>query len=419
MGKLLKPILKTPVVFKFLRFVKDFKFPFLCSANPNPTTEIHPPLDLKVLNSRVCPVESKPDSSGTSGQVEISNGTKSAGHDDKDSAIFDAFSIEICGTIDATGDTHYAVIRVSITDVTDSSCEGLPVHSLISRWQIEDSPVFCYSSDLGKLACAKTTLSDWTAVAKVPLEWLRFPRKGERQLQFSTSVLSRETGGELACAKCNFTYNNLSLGYIDLQENIRRAKTLAVALGFAVSAADNKMYGCEVELIKNWARVNVGVSQISGKAVRKLDRALNKTLAFFRDGNKVDAHKICREIVEILPVAERYDILDLCLHVAQADGVAAAEELALLKKLAIWLEVDNDRFRSMMERVLPVNIHEVKDTEAVLGVNPDMSRENIRQYLNKEYRKWNARVTNFDPEVQAQADYMLKFIADARNAYIG
>jgi len=146
---------------------------------------------------------------------------------------------------------------------------------------------------------------------------------------------------------------------------------------------------------------------------------LDQAVGFFRDGNQLDTYQICKEIVEIAPVAERYDILDLCLHVAQADGVAAAEELALLKNLANWLEVDTNRFHEMMERILPVNIHQVKDIEVVLGVNSDMSKEKTRQHLNKQYSKWNARVTNADSEIQDQADQMLKLIAEARSEYIG
>jgi hypothetical protein len=44
-----------------------------------------------------------------------------------------------------------------------------------------------------------------------------------------------------------------------------------------------------------------------------------------------------------------------------------------------------------------------------------MGRENTRRQLNRYYRKWNSRVTNADPEIQAQADQMLKLIAEARS----
>ena len=50
----------------------------------------------------------------------------------------------------------------------------------------------------------------------------------------------------------------------------------------------------------------------------------------------------------------------------------------------------------------------------VLGVNPDMSKSEALQRLNDEYRKWNSRVTNSDPEIRKQADSMLDLLARTR-----
>ncbi len=94
-------------------------------------------------------------------------------------------------------------------------------------------------------------------------------------------------------------------------------------------------------------------------------------------------------------------------------------DVAMLQDLAIWLEVDAEKFRVMMEMVLPFHMHEVRDAEAILGLTSDMSKEKTRRHLNKEYSKWNARVTNSDPQIQAQADQMLSLIADARRQYVG
>lgn len=396
MGELLKPILKAPAVVSFLRLVKGFGAPFLCRVIPNQIAEPSVQPDLNVLNCRVKLIRQE-----------------------KDKSVFDVFTMEICGSVHAPSDMDYMIVRISIIDVTDGVDKAKPVHSRVKQWQMQDSPVFVYSCDVGKLPNAETTLSDLVAVGQVQLDWLTFPRKGKRDLQFSTSIWSRESGKELAFATCTFTYENATLGYIDLQENIQRAKTLAVALAFAVSAADKKLYDCEVELIKNWARGNIDFSQASNRAKRKLEKALKKTICFFHEGNQLNAQKICEEIVENAPVAARYDVLELCLRVAQANGVATVEELTLLKKLASWLEIDTNRFRSMMEKILPANIHEVEDVEIILGVTPNMSEDETRQHLNKEYRKWNARVTNFDPEIQTRADHMLNFITKARGQYIG
>jgi tellurite resistance protein len=388
MGEVLIPTL--------LGLVKSFRLPLLHKAASNQDTEASTGPDLNVLNCRVRLTRHEKVKSG-----------------------FDAFTVEIRGSIHAPSDMHHTTLRVSIADITDGISEAKPVHSRIKQWQTDDSPLFCYNTDLGKLPNQVTTLSDWTAVAQLNLDWLILPHKGKRSLQFTTLILSHDSGKELARTKCTFIYENVAIGYIDLKENIQHAKTLAVALAFAVSAADSKLFKCEVELIKNWARDNIDIPQVSDNPRRKLEKALNKTVSFFRKGNQLDAHKICREIVEIAPLGTRYDILDLCLRVARASGTAAPEELALLKNLAVWLEVDTARFQAMMEKILPIGIHQVKNAEVFLGVTSDMSREKTQQHLNSEYRKWNSRVTNFNPEIQRQADQMLKLIAEARSEYIG
>ena len=129
--------------------------------------------------------------------------------------------------------------------------------------------------------------------------------------------------------------------------------------------------------------------------------------------------KICKKIAKTVPFAVRCDILELCLRVVHANNFAATEQLVLLKNMAGWLEVHRERFRSMMEKILPVGMHESKDIELILGITSDMNRKQTCQHLSKEYRKWNARVTNSDYEVQAQAEHMLKLIAETRCRYAG
>jgi tellurite resistance protein len=327
---------------------------------------------------------------------------------------FDAFTVQIGGIIRAPSDMHYATLQILLTDATDEAYDAKPVHSSVKQWQSQDSPTFCYSADLGKIPKQVTNLSDWTSVAQLHIDWLIYPHKGKRNLQCTTSILSQSNGNVLACAKYSFNYNNHDIGYVNLHKNVQRTKYLAVALAFAVSAADRKLYDCEIEIIKNWARNNLDLAQASDKDRRKFEKALNKTVAFFSNGNQLDAYKICKEIVEIVPLAERYDILELCLHVVQANGVAAAEEMDLIKNFAEWLEVDMNRFRDMVEKILPVGMHEARDQEVILGVSADMSKEKTRQQLNREYNKWNSRVTNPDPAIQRQADQMLNLIAEAR-----
>jgi tellurite resistance protein len=387
----------------FAALINYIKVSLSPNTNPHTCIKFSPELDLNVLNCRV-----KLSKQQSEGLISEDGGSDS-----------DAFNVEICGSIHAPQDVSSANLSISIVDVTEPRTQGELVQARLKQWQMPDSSVFCYNAKLGKLPHQVTTISDWTSIALLRLDWLSLPRKGKRELMFITSIFPAEGVEQLAWARCYFAYHNREFGYLDLQENVQRAKTLAVTLAFAVSAADNKLYGCEVELIKNWARENIELSETSNKERLKLEKALNETIAFFRDGNQLDNHDICREIVGIAPLATRYDILNLCLYVAQANGSVTEEELNVLKNIANWLEIDAEKFREMLEKVLPVDMHEVLDIETILGVTSDMNKEKARQHLNKEYSKWSARVTNSDPEIQTQADQMLELIAQARIQYIG
>ena len=172
-------------------------------------------------------------------------------------------------------------------------------------------------------------------------------------------------------------------------------------------------------MICAWAKTNFGSADASAGAKLELDRALQKTANFFRHGGTLNLEEICGEIVEIAPLVGRIEILDLCLRVAAAKGQVSATELQLLKGLSDWLEVERARLRVMVEKILPVEMHEGHDAEMILGVTEDMSRDEARVQLNREYAKWSSRVISTDPSIRRQADQMLKLLGEARTQYVG
>ena len=369
---------------------------FTKNDNPRPSDDASSELDLTILNCHV----------------------KLSEYKDGD-CVSDAFEVEICGSIHTPREVQSATMKISITDITGQESDSKPVHGLVKQWQLPDSLVFCYNAKLGKLPQQVTTMPDWTSIALLRHDWLELPRKGQRTLMFETSIFPNDGGERIAHASCIFDFNNPDFGYLDSKENIQRSKTLAIALAFAVGAVDEKLHDCEIKLIKKWTKENIDASETTAKERRKLDKAFKEIIAYFKSGKKLNNFNICQEIVEIVPLEDRYSIMELCLHVAQANGSVTEKELSLLKEIAGWFEIEVEKFREMIQKVLPIEKYEVKDVETILGVTSDMSKEKARRRLNKEYSKWSARVTNTDPEIQSQADQMLKLIAEARSNYIG
>jgi len=197
-----------------------------------------------------------------------------------------------------------------------------------------------------------------------------------------------------------------------LANDNERAKSIAVAIAFAVGAADGNISGEEADIIKFWAQKHLGK-----KNDRSLHRALTRTRVFFQNGNKIDAESMCFEMVICSNISYRYELIELCMQVVSADGTASAKELIFLRNLAKWLELDKNKFHSLMEFNVPVNIHQIKDIEFILGIDNTLGREEIEKKLNHEYRKWNSRVTNTDESIRTQAQAMIQLISDAKQKF--
>ncbi len=327
--------------------------------------------------------------------------------------------VDICGTIHGPHEGHEIDLRISLSDVTDTANDPLPVLNRPKHGPLNGSSHFVHQCDMGRLCQQTTVLEDWTVVAQLSPQWFVLPRSGQRKLKYTVSIVSRRTGDQLACATCVGVYENIETGYLDIEDNIQRAKTLAVGLAFSVGAANGKLLDPEVNVINAWVKTNFGSADASEAARLELDRALQKTAAFFRRGGSLNVQEVCTEVAEIAPLVGRLEILDLCLRVAAAKGQVTATELTLLKDASDWLAVDRARLRAMVEKILPVEMHQTQDAEMILGVTEAMSKDEMRQQLNREYAKWSSRVISSDPAIRRQADQMLNLIADARTEYVG
>ena len=110
-------------------------------------------------------------------------------------------------------------------------------------------------------------------------------------------------------------------------------------------------------------------------------------------------------------MGDRYDILELCLKVASADGTAKGVEMDLVSSLADSLGVDRDRFRTMTDKIVPVSIHETEDVNKLLGIDPEWSVDQKKKHLRQENRKWRALATHADQDKKEQARQMQELIA--------
>ncbi len=327
--------------------------------------------------------------------------------------------IEVCGIIEAPDDEQEVDLEITIADVTEGTNQPIPALNRPKHGSIQHAQPFRHRTEMGKLCHQISVLEDWTAVAQLSPEWFVLGRSGHRNLQYNLSILARTTENQLAATACIAPYEAIEVGYLDIEDNIERARTLAVGLAFSVAIVDDTLSDPGVVVIGNWVTNHFGTAHASPTARRELERALQKTTTFFQRGGRLNLADICAEIAEIAPMVGRLEILSLCLGVSQAKGQVTAIELSILKDLSDGMQIDSERFHAMVDKTLPIDMHDQENSEMVLGITKEMDPDEARRQLNRQYAKWSSRVISSDPAIRKQADQMLKLIAETRTQYVG
>jgi len=184
--------------------------------------------------------------------------------------LSDSFTIEISRDLSVFG--KGSVLQISITDITESESQPKTVHSSVEQWRTPSSPTFCYSTETDKFLEQNENSSDWLTVAKLSADWLSFPRKGKRKLQFITSIKPSQKNKNIERSIYSLVYENKKPGYIDIRENTESVKLAAVPIAFAVSAAGKNVSDREVTVIKTWVKNTIKLFKEPYKTRRKLKK---------------------------------------------------------------------------------------------------------------------------------------------------
>jgi tellurite resistance protein len=329
--------------------------------------------------------------------------------------------VQIKGSISVPSSNYETTFFVKAIDITGG--KESPIFSLIERFQIEDSTLFGYTEKL-EIPYTETLFKEWATVMEVPVMFLEFPRKGNRTIKLETFIfdkLAHTLKHEVAIV----SIQNNSNGYLDVVENREKFEKIAIKTAFWVAYSDGDIHESEANVIKGWAsrRLSEYNQEHKEKHKSRLNLYIKNGYAEGSSSN-IRLKDILNGIDDIASDGEKYEILELCLKVASSDGVAEDAELKNIDHLAKFLGLERAKYQLMIEKELPITMHASKNNsnnidaiETRIGITPDMSIEEKRKHLIKEYAKWNARVSNADPKIREQAEEMIKIISEIRKKY--
>ncbi len=311
-------------------------------------------------------------------------------------------------------------VQVGIQDITDSLQHPLPVYSRFPQWRKPDNPDFFFRGYNGKIPSELSILNHWVQVIRIPISALAFAKQGNRRLLFIVSILSKNGGRELLNASSQIHYTNRNSGYQEAASQTENPENLCLQIAVAVGSLTQPLSPNGIGILHDWIQHKIRVAPESQQQV--LQQSLEETLqSMLEESPETSVDEIvsaCQEIHIRLSVQERYQLVRLCFILTAANGSVTPLETTLLNRMAEALKLDNAKFRSMAQKLLPTDSQNQQNLEFLLGITSQMTAEEARIRLNEEYQKWNSRVTHPDTRIQEQAERMLRLIGLARNQYV-
>jgi hypothetical protein len=339
---------------------------------------------------------------------------------DMGSGDMQCLTVLITGAINMPPNMLTAVFNLYIWDVTLGQEEDKrkPVLCSLPELQMAGSQMFMWTHMM-QMPYANSVMNTWTEILSVPVDLLTFPARGERKLLFAFSIAPLGMiQSPIATATFKYSYKNDSLGYVDGIRMRIKAEELGLKYAAAVGAVDGSLDDVEKTLVRNWmdTRIESLPENLRADTTRSLSRALMIAERLGTSIKPDEIEMLCEDMANEYPIGsfskgDLYDIVELCMNVAAADGIAGPEELNLVNRIALLLGVDPERAKQLSEKILPVNMHSEKDINSILGLRSDWTLKQTKKHLREQYREWSARVTHSDAKVRDQADEMLRLIA--------
>lgn len=344
---------------------------------------------------------------------------------------FDVLELKGKGLIPIKKRTNIAFVT-SIVDMTEG--EPMPVLAALDDFQEPTSRAFQHSVQAGQASPNEGFIS-WVRVGAVIPSLLIPPNSGHRNLVAITRMVDADNPppinlgysdskhpGYITSFEYRFEEDFTEKGYQEEAAHRDEARGLIIMLGVQVAMADGHFADEEGEVIKDW--ITRSIATYSDDKREDLKKVYNKA---FKDGyakaqkGTLSISEITDKLNDIAGKAQKYEAVDLCFDVMAADGVAEEEELTTIKNISEALNLDFQEIQKMKDQrliKLSTKMESQSSVEAMLGIDPDWSPDQIQKHLRTEFTKWNGRLNTLpDGEERENAQRMLDLIAEARKKY--
>ena len=316
-----------------------------------------------------------------------------------------------------------------ISILAENTGQPLPVISIISHDQENDSPVFFIESKLG-IVGPDHEISDWVRIGGAFSEFMHPPYGGQQTLTVVVRLVDLSEQPRIHFGhmldetallwegRIKFTHYFEKKGYMEeAAEHQEEAQILTLKIAMAVAMSDGNLDTREGELMNEW--IKGSISSSSEEEYARLKEIFNQTLhesyAEAKEGS-LNLQSLANRLNDIAETSNKYQAYELASNIMAADLKADPNEIEALNELAEWLDLDSQRVTEMMDAcIVQLDMDISTSVENLLGIKPDWSDARIKKHLTSEFNKWNNRLNTLpEGKERDNVQHLLERIAVAR-----
>lgn len=354
---------------------------------------------------------------------------------------FDVEKIEVRGFVNHTEIAHNLQLVISLFDVTDENGKekkyDKPILTNVNELMEPESRAFQLKLPLGDVG-AMNGYTKWVSIQRIFPDFLVGAKKGKRKIRGIIRAIP-DTEEDLrsiyagiqerdrlytAFASFDFEAKLNEVGYDELKENFFKIRSYCVQFAVLMAFSDGELDAGEGNVIKKWIANQVDIESNEERKTKLktiLNETFKKTYANVKAG-KIEMEKLINEFKKITTEGNSLAMLEFLFEVIGADGNIDDSEMKTVNSIASKLGVSVDTIKSMTDKTFldigDQGMDQGESAEHILGITDDMSKDEIKKLLNKQFRQWNGRIQSLeDGDEKDRAQVMLNIIADAKKKY--
>ena len=183
-----------------------------------------------------------------------------------------------------------------------------------------------------------------------------------------------------------------------------------LVLAAYIVKADGKVMHSEMELVRAMLRQNFGedAAQQGDQIMRQLFDEQDRLGGTYRQ----NIQQACQQIASHMDYSGRLQLLNFLVMIAQADGRVDQVEVAVLKEVALWIQMSPEEVDSMLH----LEGDSLEDAYKVLGCRPTASDEELRRtYRRLALKHHPDRVASLGDDVRKAAEKKFQEINAAKD----